>query len=276
MKTAVIDVGSNSVRLMLLDGDKKTKLVSTTQLGKGLSKTGRLSDDRVADTLKAIGEFKKLSDKTYVFATEAVRASLNGKEFCDKVNKLYGVDVDVLSKEEEAKAGFLGATKGKFKASIIDIGGASTEFATNGDEGFNCVSIPLGAVRLTDKRLDGEDTLEYAKKILPHFEFFGEVYGIGGTVTSVALMAQNLQTFDVDKVHGYKLTERAVMQLINKLDGLTGEEIYAIYPVIGEKRAEVIYEGIKLLYLLLTNYKITSLTVSDSDNTEGYLLLRNL
>lgn len=276
MKTAVIDVGSNSVRLMLVDGEHKIKRVTTTQLGRGLQKTGRLSDDRIEETLQAIGEFIKLSGKSYVFATEAVRASANGKEFCDKVYNLYGVKVDVLNKEEEAKAGFLGATQGRMEASIIDIGGASTEFATNSDKGFNSVSLPLGAVRLTDKRLDGEDTLKYVEEFLPKFEFCGEVFGIGGTITSVVLMAQNLERYEVEKVHGYKLTEVAVSRLLKSLEGLTGKEIYATYPVIGEKRSGVIYEGIKLLSLIMTNYRISSITVSDSDNTEGYLLLRNL
>lgn len=276
MKTAVIDVGSNSVRLMLLDGADKKKYLSTTQLGRGLESTGKLSEEAVSFTLRAIGEYISLGDEVYIFATEAVRASSNGEEFCDKVKKLYGITVDVLSKEEEARAGFLGATQGHKLASIIDIGGASTEFATNSGNSFNSVSIPLGAVRLTDRSIDGVDTARYAKKLLPNFNFSGEVFGIGGTITSIALMVQNLACYEVERIQGYKLTVLAVNELLKSLEGLTGREIYTKNPSIGEKRASVIYEGIKLLALIMDYYRLNTVTVSDSDNTEGYLLLRNL
>ena len=276
MKTAVIDVGSNSVRLMLLDGEDKKKYLSTTQLGRGLEDTGRLSEKAISDTLRAIGEYIALGDEVYVFATEAVRASSNGKEFCKTVERLYGVTVDVLSRDEEARAGFLGATKGLEVASVIDIGGASTELATNGNDGFKGISLPLGAVRLTDKRMGGQDTVAYIKELLTEFNFSGEVFGIGGTITSVALMVQNLVRYEAEKIHGYKLTVDAVSELSEKLSGLSGREIFARYPAIGLKRAEVIYEGVKLLFVLMTYYRLRSITVSDSDNAEGYLLLRNL
>lgn len=276
MKTAVIDVGSNSVRLMLVEGDKKSKFLSTTQLGRGIDKTGVLNDDAISDTLSAIIDYSKLGDVVYVFATEAVRVAKNGEQFCRLVKDKIGVDVDVLTKDEEARAGFLGATRGASGASIIDIGGASTEFARLKEERFESISIPLGAVRLTDRYNDGFDTDSYVDAILPKFDFTDKVFGIGGTITSSALMLEGLDRYDSAKIQGYQLKLNKLKCLVGLLSGLSGEEIYLKYPVIGQKRAKVIFEGTKLLLKIMEKYHLDTLTVSDSDNTEGYLMLRNL
>lgn len=272
--TKVIDVGSNSVRLMSIVDGVKSKILKTTQLGRGLHESGRLGEDEMQATIQAIGEFLD-GGKGYIFATEAVRASQNGKEFCKKIEELYQIKVDLLSKDEEARAGFLGATGGTV-SSVIDIGGASTEFATQSEDGFRSISLPLGAVRLTDMKALGVDTTNYSQGLLQDFSFDKKVYAIGGTATSIALMVQNLTTYEIDKVHGYILRPNEVKRLLESLDGLDGEKIYKRYPVIGKKRASVIYEGIKLLDIIITRYSIKELIVSDSDNTEGYLLLRNL
>lgn len=270
----IIDVGSNSVRLMTISDKVKTKSLKTTQLGRGLHETGRLGDKEMQDTIVAIGEFLG-GDFGYVFATEAVRSSSNGSEFCKKVKALYGIEVDVLTKDEEARAGFLGASFGISPASVIDIGGASTEFASQNKDGFKSTSLPLGAVRLTDIKESGVDTVKYVCDILPDFSFESKIYAIGGTATSIALMVQDLTSYEVDKVHGYTLKAEDIDRLLDSLDGLCGN-IYGRYPVIGKKRAEVIYEGIKLMSCITSRYGISELTVSDSDNAEGYILLRNL
>lgn len=273
MTKGVIDIGSNSVRLMVLGANKSKRLV-TTSLGRGLQKTGRLGKTEMEDTLNAIADFIKGLDVIYLFATEAVRVATNSKEFCDAIYDRFGLKVDILSKQEEAQAGYLGAVGNKI-ASVIDIGGASTEFATGGDS-LVSLSIPLGAVRLTDMSIDGIDTDTHIESILPEFDFNREVYGIGGTITSVATMVLDLDTYQVDKVHGYKLTSGKINQLYKDILDLDGAQIYSRYPVIGQKRALVIKEGVHLLTKIISHYNIDTIIVSDSDNTEGYLLLRNL
>ncbi len=273
MTKGVIDIGSNSVRLMLL-GENKSKRLVTTSLGRGLQKTGMLGTKEMEDTLNAIADFIKLADVTYLFATEAVRVATNGKEFCDTILNRFGLKVDVLSKQEEARAGYLGAV-GNLTASVIDIGGASTEFATGGDS-LVAISLPLGAVRLTDMSIDGLDTDTHIRLTLPEFDFTNAVYGIGGTITSLATMVLGLDTYQVDKVHGYKLTSAKINQLYQDILALDGNQIYSRYPVIGQKRALVIKEGVHLLTKIISHYNIDTIIVSDSDNTEGYLLLRNL
>ena len=275
-KTAVIDIGSNSVRLMKVTDKSKTKVLKTTQLGRGLEKTGMLGKLEIEATIRAIEEFLSTLDgySVYAFATEAVRAASNGAQFTQAVRERTGLNVDVLSKSEEATAGFIGATKGNALCTVIDIGGGSTEFARGKAEVQDSVSIPIGAVRLTDMRNDGIDTTKYVKSILPEFVFAGKIIGIGGTVTSVASIMLDLVEYEPNKVDGYQITKQSLLNLERKFSTLTPDEIFDIYPVVGRARAKVLYEGIKLLLLLMNTYGIESVTASDSDNTEGYLIMR--
>ena len=132
MKISVIDVGSNSVRLaMLADGKTLYKRLATTRLGEGLSVTGKMTADAVERTAQAISAFKDYAvtegaQKIYVFATAAVRSASNREQFLRRVKTLCGIDVDVISGEQEAQTGLLGALMGK-DGGIIDVGGASTE-----------------------------------------------------------------------------------------------------------------------------------------------------
>ena len=130
----VIDVGSNSVRaLVLADGKFLYKDLITTRLGEGLAKTGEIAPAAANRTIDAISFFAKKIDgfspsAVYAFATEAVRSGKNGEAFRQSVLVKTGVSLDVLSGEEEGEIGLLGALDGK-DGGIIDIGGASTEIS---------------------------------------------------------------------------------------------------------------------------------------------------
>ncbi len=153
MKYAVIDIGSNSVRLLLwADGCSLSKTVLTTRLGEGISFSPTLLPQAIDRTVAAISELlKKAQDfgavKIYAFATAAVRSAVNGQDFIHTVYENCGIIPEILSGEEEAEAGYLGALEGR-DGGIIDVGGASSEI-TIGKNGkiIYAVSADVGADR---------------------------------------------------------------------------------------------------------------------------------
>ena len=132
MKYAVIDIGSNSVRLMMSDGKKTIyKTVKTTQLAEGMGEDNILQPFAIERTAQAVSFFNKRAkgdgaDAVYVFATAAVRRAVNGNEFLNEVKRLCGIEVDVVSGEFEAELGLIGALNGE-DGGVVDVGGASSE-----------------------------------------------------------------------------------------------------------------------------------------------------
>ncbi|MBQ2714170.1 MAG: hypothetical protein IJF76_00875 [Clostridia bacterium] len=276
---AVIDIGSNSVRLMRVKGGVSEKFLRLTQLGKGLTDRKTLDDNAINSTIQAIKEFILLSQDlpVYAFATEAVRRAQNGGDFIKKVCDETGVKIDLLTPEEEAKAGFLGASSNK-ECSIIDIGGASTEFCYGvGGNIVRAVSTPIGAVKLKDLCGDNRfDVRGYLDSLFEDFAFEGEIIGIGGTITALGAMCAGLKSYNKEVVHGYRLGVEQIRKIILKLENSSLSEIMKEFPVLPEKRACVIDAGAKLLLYLMERYGLDKITLSDTDNTEGYLILRNL
>ena len=129
----VIDVGSNSVRLMMSDGTQTLyKKVKTTKLAEGMT-NGYLAEDAINRTANAVLDFvnfasEQSAEKIFIFATAAVRTAVNSKKFTDLVYDSCGLFVDVVSGQKEAELGLIGALNGK-DGGIIDVGGASSEVA---------------------------------------------------------------------------------------------------------------------------------------------------
>ena len=278
-KVAVIDIGSNSVRLMLTGGGIAQKFVSMTQLGKGLHDTCRLQNQNMQDSLQAITEFIQKADgyQMHCFATEAVRSAENGKDFCKAVKEQTGLIVDILTPEEEARAGYLGACGNSKNATVLDVGGASTEIIT-GQNGkiLSAASVPIGAVRLFDRCGEDINLLnEVIKNALPKdIILSNNLIGIGGTVTSIGAMITSPKEYLREKVHGQVLSACDIEKERAKLLALSVEERAQTYPVLPLKRARVMVSGASVIIGVMNEYKINNITVSDSDNAEGYLLLR--
>ena len=273
---AVIDIGSNSVRLALDRGLKvNPKLINTTCLADGLAKTGRLSDDAMQRTLAAIVEFtnkarEERADNIYIFATEAVRSAANGGKFRAAVEKAVSLPVRVISGDTEARLGLLGAispdTHGEITA--IDIGGASVE-VVRGDE----KKLPLGVVRLRDIAGDRREDIEkYVSESITDFGFVSGYEGvaIGGTATSLAAMDLRQTRYDASAVHGHVLSVRAIDNLIEEI--FSSADRQKDFPVLSEKRARVIGHGAIMLRALVEYLGLENgVTVSEHDNVEGFL-----
>ncbi|HEY2148785.1 MAG TPA: hypothetical protein VGH32_12670, partial [Pirellulales bacterium] len=165
-RLGAIDIGSNSVRLMLaeplrggnyriLDEERES-----TRLGRSLNSTGRLDPESIELTLAALRRFKQIADGFQVdelrtIATCAVREAANGQEFCRRAQQELGIDIDVISAEREARLAFYSVQRafdlsGK-NVVVADIGGGSTEIIlASGNLIEATFTTPLGAVRLTE------------------------------------------------------------------------------------------------------------------------------
>ena len=284
MKTGIIDIGSNSVRLALsADGKTLYKRLKTTRLSEGLSLSGKLSRVAIERTAKAVAEFKAeaeryCAEKVYAFATAAVRASSNGSEFTKYTKKQYGIDIDVISGETEAKIALLGALGGS-DGGIIDLGGASCEVTVreNGNIAYT-KSVNVGAIRLLDTCGRDRDKLEkfISEKLKEYGRFDGgmyNMYGVSGTATTLAAVKHKLKEYDPAIVHGTVLTVEEVGALADKFLKMTVEEIKGLGEVI-VWRADVIGGASLFLYRLMQYMNISKMTVSENDNLEGYLIYR--
>lgn len=291
MKIFAIDIGSNSVRLACIaDGKTLFKRLETTRLGEGLSKTGKLSEGAIGRTASAVSNFaefaeKEGADKLYAFATAAVRSAENGAEFTARVKDLCGITVDVISGETEAKCGILGALRGN-DGGIIDVGGASTEVTVQrGGKTVYAKSLNVGAVRLFD--LAGRDMARLEKVIKEKISEYGDfhlncrserseetrMFAIGGTATTLASVKHGLKVYDPAITDGTVLTQNEVKELAEKFLRLSVEEVRAL-DGMEPRRADVIGGGCLLLFKIMQKLKIEKITVSESDNLEGYVLLK--
>lgn len=291
---AVIDIGSNSVRLLVadcIDGHIKPihKGLNTTRLSKGLALTNELSDEAMEKTLNAIYEFNIKAielgaNEVYCFATAAVRNAENAKDFVDFIKQKTAIDVDVLSKKGEAQMGFIGVG-GEGMRGILDIGGGSTEIAIGDGENISRCSMDLGAVTALELyplgNIADELILEAmqqwtvnvmshkATEVLLNFQDV-EFVGIGGTITTLMAMELQMVHYDPMRVQGKRLTLRTIEKWYNELLKMP---LIARRTVVGlnPERADIIIGGIIILLTFMQLFSLREIRVSDAGNLEGYL-----
>ena len=286
MKISAIDVGSNSVRLMVMaDGKTLYKQTDTTRLGEGLAASGRLLPEAIERTARSVQLFAAAAELNgagtpYVFATAAVRSAVNGGDFVKRVKQLTGIDVDVIAGEEEAACGLAGALRGR-DGGMVDLGGASTEITVQkGGKKVYSKSVDIGTVRLYD--LAGQDRQALQKVIDRKLAEYGapdlsavDMYGVGGTATSLAAIFHGLEPYDPKVVDGTFLSAQWLGEEAERLLPLTVEERKKVKGM-DVRRADVIAGGCLLMYSLLSKFGSGGITVSESDNLEGYVILRGL
>jgi exopolyphosphatase/guanosine-5'-triphosphate,3'-diphosphate pyrophosphatase len=284
MKICAVDIGSNSVRLMMwADGKTLYKQINTTRLGEGLSLTGRMTAAAIERTAIALNDFKiqaqrEGAQKFYAFATAAVRSASNRQDFLDKVKEICDVDVDVILGEEEAKIGLLGAL-GFSDGGIIDVGGASTEVTVqSGGQKSYAKSVNIGTVRLFD--LAGRDYSKLEKVIENTITEYGDVnfsaypmYAIGGTATTIASVYHGLKVYDPKIIDGTKINLQSIKAMAEKFTSLSVEEVKEVAGM-DARRADIIGGGCLLMYKIMQKLNLKEITVSERDNLEGYVLLK--
>lgn len=303
---ASIDLGTNTVRLLVVTGNSKgfTTLHSNqliTRLGEGLSHSGILKDIAMERTIKAVLDFKREASKyspfaIWVAATSAVREATNRNEFIEKIREVTGLELEVIPWEEEARRTLLGVFSGLDgnikKAIVFDIGGGSTEYILTVDKRLvKSVGADLGVVHLSEKYIrkdpvdDGElITLErvIAKKIRNVKSQLHDVLctmhdvrliGTAGTVTTIAALDLNLHPYDPTKVNGYVLNIENVKEILNRLKNMTLEERRNI-PALESGREDLIIPGAVIVIKTMEIFGFNEMIVSDYGLREGIILAK--
>ena len=283
LRIAIVDIGTNSTRLLIAEkipegfNILKTGLI-TTRLGEGIGQQPYLLETAMDRTLEALLNFRKViaetgAAKIVVAATSAVRDAANRDEFVATVRNRLGWEVRVLSGEEEAYASYLGAVQGLgdtvSNPVVIDIGGGSTEFIWQNSKELNCVSFKLGAVRMTENRASLD---EIKKIVMPSANRISgtNLVGVGGTLTTLAAIDQQLEVYDPARVHGYFLPKQVVAGILNKLDNASLKERKQI-PGLQPERADIINAGVRIALAIIEVLGCTGVTVSEADILQGLL-----
>lgn len=281
---AVIDIGSNSVRLLLRADGAEKQMLETTRLGQGVAER-MLQPEPVRRTVEAIGMFCRLARETgaeqvFAFATSAVRDAHNPEALLDPVWEKYGVKIDILPGEVEAQLAYLGAAGGK-RACVVDIGGASTELVAGDREVQRAVSLQIGAVRLKDRfGLDRKTAEKELDALFTDQRSVFEIWqdapflGIGGTVTTLAAMEQRMAVYDPQRINGFDLTRERVSAWVDELWPLPAER--RVYPGLQPQRADIIAHGALILERCLTVLDRPKVCVCTGDNLKGYLAYKGV
>jgi len=283
LKVGVVDIGTNSMRLLITDGETDLgRWVEVTGLGRRVDFTGRLAESAMSESLQALSGYGRLMDEADVVtraavATSASRDASNREEFFDRAEEVLGVRPRLISGNEEARLAYSGATTGLSLPGpvvVSDVGGGSTEFV-NDDVS---VSIDIGSVRLTERHLHNrpasmgeliaaqdEVTRLFAAIEVPATE---SLVGVAGTWTSLAAIAQQLPAYDRESVHGYRLTRTELSGLVDQLTGLTLEQTAAI-PSLDPKRASVILGGAVVSAVVMEATGSDEVYISERDTLDG-------
>ena len=272
---AIIDIGSNSVRLRMPDGQKT---VITTRLGEGLAATGLLQTEPIRRTQDAIRQLLQVAQNAgctvEAFATEAVRSAQNGQDFVRAVADI-GLPIKVLTGTEEALCGYLGATGGKGGV-VMDVGGASTEIVWGkGAVVEFSVSLPIGIVRAKDRfGTDYAALKQHVKQLLQSAKVQGkskEVIGIGGTAISAAAVDSGL-AYDRKNTDGRRISLDALCDQHARLAAMTDEQRQGVAG-LALSRVGTICGGLVIITTVMEHLGADVMVASEDDNMEGYLVM---
>ena len=297
---AAIDVGTNSVKLhvgeLLEDGLWRTVVDRSemTRLGEGVHETGRVGEEPLRRTVDAIAELagvarREGAQEIVVVGTAGLRQAANSDEFLESVRERAGVEVEVVSGEEEARLSYLAAAEalpmGEGKVGVFETGGGSSQF-TFGEGGHveERFSVDLGAVPVTerfglDKAVDEAEVAAARTEIASQLGALegrpplDVLAGIGGAITNLAGVQLGLERYEPGRVRGLELEAVEVdrqIELYRTLDAEERRSIRGLQP----KRAEVILAGACIVRTVLAELGRDSLTVSDQGLRHGVLLAR--
>lgn len=285
-RIGIVDLGSNSFRVLLgtYDGSQwqnEPKQLWTTQLGKRHS-NGLLTEGAMERGVQALKEIEEiLTDYGATIriglATSAIRESGNGKDFLEKAKQVCPMEYRVLSGEEEATYGFIGATvyeNPDFHYATIDVGGGSTEIALgDANHVYFTKSYPAGAVRMQDISSEGlqrvwEETVRMWDE-LPIEGTFGEFIGIGGTATSLAAIDLQMERYDPRRIQGHRMDRGTIEAMILQLRYMSREERLEVKG-LQPGRVDIIVPGAEIITSLMDTYQIGSIVVSEADGLEGW------
>lgn len=300
VRISAIDIGSNSIRQIIADVSPSgairvvDEMKAAPRLGAGVHERGELSREARQSAIEALGRMEALAKqlgakRTKVVATSAVREASNSPEWLARVRAETGLHVEVLDGDDEARLSFRSA-QAHFdldagRAAVIDIGGGSLELAFSADGLVErLISLPFGAIRLTEKYFAREITPKAMKKLRRAVrrglkeEFSArdwrgaQVIGSGGTFTNLAgivLARQGVRT--ARTVHGTIVPREELEHVIDHLAALSPSERQTV-PGLNPARSDIIVAGLAAVAEVMARLDARSLAVSSYGIREGILL----
>jgi exopolyphosphatase / guanosine-5'-triphosphate,3'-diphosphate pyrophosphatase len=302
MRIAVVDIGSNSTRLLVADAERGRvereleRRTTVTRLGAGVDSGGRLQDEAMERVYGALTDYRESieahhPDRAVTVLTSAVRDAANGEEFAQTVADRFGLEPHILAGNDEARLTFLGAVSDRDHSDVaptlvVDIGGGSTELVVGtGTEISFHVSTQAGVVRQSERHLHHDPpTDEEQRELVADVETLileavpeeqlkapERMIAVAGTATSLAAIAQELDPYDPEKVHGYVITRDQCARILDRLAGVPLDErrkVTGLHP----DRAPTIVAGILILLVVLRTFGLDDVEISENDILRGAAL----
>jgi exopolyphosphatase / guanosine-5'-triphosphate,3'-diphosphate pyrophosphatase len=300
VRVAVVDLGTNSTRLLVADVDgavrELERRTDVTRLGEGVDASGRLTEDAMGRVFEVLSRYREEIDRlgaerVLAVATSAVREAENADEFRAALSERFGMEARTVSGEEEARLTFLGATASlrdrDTATTVLDIGGGSTEFVVGvpgADPDFH-VSTRVGSVRHTERHLHDDPphpdqvadlSREVERTILREVptavrDRVTAGIAVAGTATSLAAIDQSLQPYDSERVEGYTLQLGACERMLAMLAALPLSERREV-PGLHPDRAPTIVAGAVILVEAMRAFGLEAMTASEADILHGVAL----
>jgi exopolyphosphatase/guanosine-5'-triphosphate,3'-diphosphate pyrophosphatase len=307
MRYGAIDIGSNSVRLLVGDlaGDDPweapfesiARAGEPCRLGRGLHETGRIEEDLAERAAAIAHDFARRARSlgavhVVAGATAALRSAENGAEAAERIAARAGLPVRVLSGDEEARIVYkavvlgLGGRSRSSQCVVFDLGGGSTEVVSGvGARAGRWTSLPFGAVSLHERSLPGDPpeaaTIQAARELIATELMHGcaqlperstMLAGVGGTVTVLASLDRGLTDYDPALLEGWYIERDRAQALIDRIVGLSREERRKL-PIMGEGRADIIGAGCLVVEALMQRFKAPGLVASTQGLRYGLVRL---
>jgi exopolyphosphatase/guanosine-5'-triphosphate,3'-diphosphate pyrophosphatase len=298
MRVAVVDLGTNSTRLLVADVEganvrEVARRLTVTRLGEGVDSRRRLLPTAIARVRNVLVDYRRDlealgAERTLTIATSAVRDAENGEAFLGEIEWSYGFTTRLLTGEEEALMTYQGVSNGRGPVDgtlVVDVGGGSTELVLGGPDGVAFhASLDLGCVRLTERFIHGDPptpeeildcrnaTRALLAERIPDDIRPNSGIGVAGTVTTLAAIELGLEEEDPALIHGHRLTAARVEDDLERLSRLTVAELAAI-PAITPERAPVFVAGIAVVAETMRYFGLAGLEISERDIMHGAALL---
>jgi exopolyphosphatase/guanosine-5'-triphosphate,3'-diphosphate pyrophosphatase len=305
MRVAAIDVGSNSIRLLVADvGSGPEGTLATIaragepcRLARGLDTSGRIAPEIATRAGEVVAEFARRARSLgarhlVVGATAALRAASNGAEVSAQLEARAGVPVRILAGEIEARLvyqsvvfGLAGRVRSQ-QCVVFDLGGGSTEIVSGvGGQAGRWVSLPVGAVVLAERfglsaephpeRIEAarawvREQIMHGCASLPQRTSF--LAGVGGTVTVLASLDRGLGEYDPGLLEGWVVDRARLSELLARIVGSTPEERRRL-PVMGEGRADIVGAGALAVEAMIERFDPPGLVCSTQGLRYGLVRL---
>ena len=299
MRIAVVDIGTNSTRLLVADVEdgrvrELERRSTVTRLGRGVDTSGQLSAEAIDDVCTALADYIAIyehlgADRVAAIATSAVRDAENSAMFLAELRERFAIGARILDGDAEARLTYVGACAERAPAEktlVCDIGGGSTELVIGDGPtvGFHA-SLQAGTVRHTERHVshDPPEPAELEQLAGDIGSLIGkalegsaiaqanEGIGVAGTPTSLAAIEQKLDPYDPTLVHGYVLPLSSIQRMLSELATMTLAErleVKGLHP----GRAPTIVAGVVILIQVMRAFGLSELEVSEHDILWGAAL----